>query len=106
MTHFKKNNWDSTLGMEVRKETEKWVEIVCWKIQIQKKKINEGKITGGVRQMQTADLQTCRLGGLKTCQPAYFWIFATLIFNENSVLHVVLLILWSVSDSLARGITR
>ena len=33
-------------------------------------------------------------------QTADFWIFATLEFNENYVLHVVLLIPWSVADSL------
>ena len=53
--------------------------------------------------LHTADLQNCRLGGLKTYRPAHFSIFATLEFNENYALHVVLLIPWSVADSLARG---
>ena len=39
---------------------------------------------------------------MKTCRPAYFRIFATLEFNENYML--VLLIPWSVADSLAGGI--
>ena len=43
----------------------------------------------------------CRLAAWQTyrpatCRPAYFWIFATFVFNENYVLPVVLLIPWSV----------